>query len=215
MRDFSLNQVRELELPQVTDWSIWEPVKEVQFEWPEQQPLPNVNMPNVNLALGSVVSPDSVPGVDITVRVEPRPNPAKRENRPSHDKKSKGQTAYIAMLAFVNRTWGKVSEVIDFYDVLMDNIKLKSDQQIGTGKYDTILVNYDTALSDLPMKYVRVILESEANGADLVYIDWQGFAFGLAAEQAVDAMIGELSRRERDWVRNSDMWRNAYGTPTT
>ena len=46
----------------------------------------------------------------------------RNENKLRKDRKHKGMFLYISMLGMINKTWGRVSELIDAWNVLIDNL---------------------------------------------------------------------------------------------
>jgi len=156
---------REFELPEIPELLPLKGIELVPPPEPYQFDIPDTSL-NLRFELNN-----GEPEIVVDVRAEPVRRPGKRdsENVRRNDKKTKSQLLYMSALSFINRTWGKVSEVIDFYEVLLQNIRFTRDTQVGSGLYDTILITHGTSLADIPYKYQKIIWKSDAT--ELLEID--------------------------------------------
>ena len=154
-------------------------------------PLPNVEVVTQITPVGQL---------EIAIKPQPLPlenvDPAERTLR--RDQKKKSQMLYLGVVQMINRTWGKVSEVLDFWNALA----------------------WSFLVDGKPVKYKLTpaeVLELLKQGR--LEVDPERFARNLAWELVTDAIIGGLSRAEVEMLRkrygNSHWIMNMYGMPST
>lgn len=88
------------------------------------------------------------------------------------DAKSQDHARYVAALRFTNRTWGRASEVLDFYEAVINNL------------------------------YVNGKLLRHSNDQGNVTVDWEGVATSLLINEVIDRSIGGFKQREKRYVLN-------------
>jgi hypothetical protein len=130
------------------------------------------------------------------------------ENVLRMDTKSKGQIAYMAALSVTNRTWGKLDEVIDMAEVLVDSLLVDGVPLTEVPDW-ALLVN--------PWTKMQAIWQLGVQGR--IELDTQKFMQGMMAEIITDLAIGYLSQAELHMMRNlfppNHPLMNVYGMPTT
>lgn len=135
----------------------------------------------------------------IRVRVRTR-NKAEKPKLRKSEKKAKSQRGYIALLHFINRVWGRPSEVIDFINVWRHSIEIN-----GKGFEDATWDEFLTAYG-------------KADSRDIV-LDMEKFIMGLLYEAISDALIGKFSRMENKFLGKilpaNHPLRNMMGNPST
>ena len=98
----------------------------------------------------------------------------------------------------INKTYGRYSEIKDFWDILMDNLT------IG-GK-------------DANTMSLRQIIDALKNGLE-PELDLDQFMQDLLLEEIMDMMIGQLSQAEKNWLLEKfpldHPLLNVWGNPTT
>ena len=130
--------------------------------------------------------------------MEPVPEPG-REFKKTHETKWANQTAYLALLASVNKWYGPISEVGDFIEILKSNIIIDGQRMSKYQSFDDILWMM-------------------ANGED-VDLDVDGLMMGMLEETITDALIGMMSQAEKEMMLKTfgyGHWvNNMMGSPST
>ena len=104
---------------------------------------------------------------------------------------------YMMMLKAVNRTWGRVSEVIDSLEVIFRNIRVdgKAVRWDQPGALDLVL------------------------SAEDIEVDTEGLITGLYQEWLMDSLIGIMSQAEKRFMLRlfgpAHVLNNLYGMPST
>jgi len=122
------------------------------------------------------------------VRYERTANQARyrRKDKPQRDTKTRSQLAYFAFVSFLNQTFGRVSEVLDFYEALQWNVYYpdgRTAAQRGVG-------------------FVDIASDVTSGVAEL---DQRGLVIDIFVTQVTDAVTGKLGKRfadEKDAVRS-------------
>ena len=123
------------------------------------------------------------------------------------DKKLFGGNLYVKGLLLANATFGKATEVLDFWNLVRYNTYISvSDlpHTLGTGlayflsdgKNDYRMYDY-IRLGFLPLGMVEEVLEGIIDGEIDFGVDWERFTSDFAKEQAMDFAIGKASSLER------------------
>ena len=172
--------------------------------------------PNTEYKVSIQVSPQTRTGLQVKLNQIQRLKTAVREeNRMRKDRKHKGMFIYIAFLNLVTKTWGRVSELVDFVNVLQDN--LLTDRSVGVydSKYDRdYFVEKGTRLSDLPVEVRKGLIEAAYEGRVELTLDQEGFITGLIQEQLMDAAVGFSKQYERKALNNLGSWKNTQNAST-
>ena len=130
-----------------------------------------------------------------------------------HDEKPRGLW-YLAALRFLNKTWGKVTEIGDFYEVFMNNILLPHMEINLNGEY--IIVNEGQKLAELPVRFQTVILKMMMQqkvdnvltlgvSHEDITINFEGLIVDLFMMEALDASIGLLMKTERNIINEAGL----------
>lgn len=167
-------------------------------------------LPEVSLKLAFNANPSATkPHIGTRIRVSPSVRPSRvAEHVLTMDGKHKGQIAYMAALSLVNRTWGKLDEVIDAAEVLVDSLIIDGIPLTQHPEWH-MLVN--------PATKMEAIWQAGLEGR--LDLNQQKFIQGMFAEIITDLAIGYLSRAELAMMRNifppDHPLMNAFGMPTT
>ena len=145
------------------------------------------DLPGLPEVQGSVtVSIDPNVGLQLKIQRALRPQ-RQEENKPRKDKKyGKAVRMYRSILRLHTTTFGTYSEIMDFMDVLMNNV-------VVDGKY---LWKHDNP-------YQALLRGLKTGKWD---IDWEGFAVDFAANQAQDMAIGKSSAKVREALNDMGYW---------
>lgn len=138
---------------------------------PEQISDLDIDLPETAIS----IKPNPDTGLEFEIKVSPKPRNIRRrrEERKSNDKKMRHQLVYMAFLNLLNKTWGRVSEVADFWDILQGNLKFKHDEIISTQDNRTIKVLAGQALSDLPPEFKAIVITAMINGYDGMNVNFE------------------------------------------
>lgn len=168
------------------------PAIEIPLAMPEIAP---VGAPNTIPVSEIAITPRT--GLDIEIAVNPNIEPAIREeNTKRKDKKPRGML-YLAMLRLINRTWGTLTELDDFSNVVQNNLTFENDVTICVAEGQCILVRAGQKFSEIPLKYkAQVITQLGVQGIP-VNLDYENFAWDLLVEELTDTAIGLASTGER------------------
>lgn len=119
-----------------------------------------------------------------------------------HDTKMMHQLLYMSMLRFVNRTWGRLSEVLDWKEAFIRNLRDANGRKIRDPR----------TLSEW-----RDLLAKLDNGE--LTLDSEGFFVDMLTMEITDRLIGMASRAERDFMLEffgpGHPLNNMLGSPTT
>lgn len=124
----------------------------------------------------------------VKVRIKRRKNKYRKrdeENRLRKDRKKESSKLYMAALAFINRTYGSVTEVIDFYEVFAKNFYIIRD-----GKR----IRFDRLTKD-----DLLWMEAQVLGNEEIdfFLDSKQMLLDGLAEIAIDKGIGKFKQWER------------------
>ena len=184
----------EAPLPEVT------PEVSVQISAPpivDTTPTPAIDqpVPLPDVAPATPVETTTVPQIKIEVKARPQTIAVERTLR--KDTKTKSQLAYLSLLNLVNKTWGEVSELKDFLDILFDNVQVNG----RSGRNLTF------------NELIQALQDGELDvDADQLLVD-------LATEELLDTYIAALSQFEKRVLLESlpldHPLLNMYGNPST
>ena len=126
---------------------------------------------------------------------------------------------YLVALRFLNKTWGRVTEMGDFYRIFSRNIRLPHMEiQLPSG--EVITVQEGQRLSSIPLEYQAVVLQALVeNGHDVhqeFTLDFENFMVELFFMEVVDTAIGIMMQTERQIIDDAGL-RGLfdYGNATT
>ncbi len=124
----------------------------------------------------------------IRFRVQRKIRPQRRfkpRRKYRHDKKTKDVQFYRAGLKLINKTYGELDELMDWYDIILDNVS------VGGVK-----------ASDSP----EVLLYITENGFDdTVRIDWEAMVFDWALNNATETLIARMQQLKANAMIDMDM----------
>lgn len=150
----------------------WEPVRRARPRradevrpWGQPELVP---LPKYGFSVG--VSQRGQYAGQLTVRASARPYPG----TPQNDKKNNSRFLYVAALRFINRTWGPVSEALDWEAAIMRN---------------TYIAGTERSLYGLPLERKwEILLSGEFE------VDFNQMMVDLVVMEATDMMIAKLMR---------------------
>jgi hypothetical protein len=159
-------------------------------------------------------------GLSIRTQTSSVSRALQEQNTLRHDRKPAGMW-YLAGLRFVNKTWGKVSELLDFYNVFTQNVTLP-EMEIKLPSGEVIYVKAGQKLSELPRAYqnmvLRVMLQQQVDGipgSDFT-IDFEQLIMDTFLMESLDLAVGQMMRTERDIIEQSGIGGLLdYGNATT
>lgn len=135
----------------------------------------------------------------IRTEIKRDPEPSRERIRHREEQKQKHQQKYLALLMFINKWYGPVSEAMDFIKILKENITIDGK---SVSKYES----FDT------------IFEQMYN-AENVEFDFDSFLIDVYEEALTDALIGALSHAEKEWLLRTfgreNPILNSWGNPST
>ena len=139
------------------------------------------------------------------------------------DQKHMAQLTYMAMLRFMNRTWGKISELLDFYEALKWNLSIGKEGErllltFSDGKQ--IVVFGEQKIGEFPVRIQAKLIKAIHDGKvpnELWDLDQPGIATDLFVMEMTDQAIGQIKTWETNAVLASDNYwlKNALGNPST
>ena len=134
-------------------------------------------------------------GIEFDVRSVARPAARPEENRLRRDKKEADLTLYRNGLRLIGATYGRVSETLDFWEILTDNLYLQPGVAITSTKGEIRVLPPDqfTRVSDLSPEWENGVLMMLMTGEmDIVelQVDWEQFTKDLVMNEAMDRVIG-------------------------
>jgi len=201
----------EVSAPGQMSWNFY--IAPPQIHWAPETPSPPAVSPNqtrvaayaTQLALGAYYQAyenvDALPAVEVSVapitgartgirvnvQVRPQTKAAEAaEHLLMRDSKMAHQLAYMGLLVFVNKTWGPISEALDFAEVLMASITIDG-QKMNKQWLSDFLDDPQNALDEL----------FDLWRAGKVELDPQALMVGLMAETITDLSIAMLSDMEK------------------
>lgn len=123
------------------------------------------------------------------------------ENRRNHDKKSKWQLQYNAMLRIAHHSLGTVSEVLDFKEAIMANIRVR----IGGMWWN---------LESLTTESKKTALAGMASREYNFIVDWAGVGKSLLIMEASDRLVATMKQAETATMLESGL-NNTFGNVST
>ena len=163
----------------------------------EFEPIPeHINLPlevpqfTWDVTVGVIQYPDGAPGtrLDFKIRVNPKTQ-LKRPERLRKDEKNTSERRYVAMLAFINKTYGNVSEVVDFWEILQENTYVKLD-------------GVEIPLDRLDLEHQADALWMVATGEATIRVD-HDLIYDLLLNEIEDKAVGQLSQFEKQHMRGA------------
>ena len=135
---------------------------------------------------------------------------------PRDDIKPKGLW-YLALLRYVNKSFGRLTELDDWQAEIKKNIYLPG-MRICRSNGACIQIKPGTPMDAIPLQYQAVVFKAMGNGElfNDIEIDTEGLIIDLFIMELVDAMIGLSMRTERNIVDAAGL-RGIfdYGNPST
>lgn len=162
------------------------------------------------------VNPETQGKVSLKIVVRTQVKTRLEENTRRQDTKHKGMMLYIALLHLVNRTWGRVTELVDFWNVFAQSIRF--DRQITI--YDAergfpFTIKEGMLLSELGPAYQAEALKAMTgrNKEDWSF-NSESFIKGMLAEAVTDAAIGYSKQYERKALNEIGGFKNTQNVST-
>ena len=130
-------------------------------------------------------------------------------HRRRKDKKEFGARAYVSALSWINRTWGAVTEVLDFYNILKYHVYVERtdryhlwETESGVGRRSGFRGNF-IPLGFVPLDELSGTFDGIVHGDVKFYIkDVPNMMLSLLVEQAVDLAVALGSQAERKAIEN-------------
>jgi len=143
-------------------------------------------------------------GLSTNIATRATSQTALEQNTLRNEVKPKGLW-YLVALRFINRSWGKLIELDDWYQVFKNNIILPNMRVcLSTGQ--CIRVKDGTTLGALPLRYEKVIIaamiKSDPMLMDRILLDQQGYMTDFFMMELQDMLIGISMRSERNIINN-------------
>lgn len=113
---------------------------------------------------------------EVRLAVIPNPRPWFRDSRLRLDRKSKNEFGYLAIMKFVDRVWGDISNVMEVGEVILQNTHRKD----GRAKYG--YKRWD--------RWIQDIMKGTAE------VDYTGVLIGLAANEIEDHIISWVNKKK-------------------
>ena len=171
---------------------------------PAQWRLLPARLPGTRLQLTFRAAPKNRAVAEFALRVRNRPRrDTKEETTLRRDKKSKHNQAYVALVSLLNATWGRISEVLDFWEIVEANTYVIE----GPGQR--------TPLSKYPTNDKPGIVLGMATGQIQYEFDDEQMLLDYHNERIQDAAIGTFSEWEKNAFREILDDFNITQLPTT
>lgn len=146
-----------------------------------------------------------------------------RFHRLQHDRKTRSAALYLAMVRFVNRTWGHASELLDFFNVLRWSIIIHPRE--GTvilaesvrepGAHYEIRLRGSQRLGSLPLNGQRAAFHMMADGRLDYSVDWEFLLLGHLSNEAMDLAVGYGMKLENKVLHRHRRGALKYGNIST
>lgn len=173
-RPLSVQEFQSHRLQGAFDPLVLEPILP-NYQWPEA--VPEV-VPEVELDFSLPRSPGQGPRVRMRIKNQPRPRAVRAErNRPRDDQKKRG--LYVALLHFINVTWGTFSEIADAYQALL---------------WNTYLNDGTPAARAFGTRWGQAHRTIEAIARGRAYVELDDFLQDFAVMQISDHLTAKLGR---------------------
>ena len=157
------------------------------------------NTPPLQVNVDVIATPGREPSLRLRTKTQPEGPPPTTENTRYREGKTAHQQQYLAFLRFVNETYGRLSEALDFLEVLKSSLVIDGVQMTKWNDWTDILAMI-------------------ADGGD-VELDLDKLMFGVLEEQIGDALIGRMSQVEKEYLLekfgDSHLINNLMGSPST
>lgn len=141
----------------------------------------------------------------------------KEARTPRKDAKDRSMQAYLAAMRFVTKTWGKVSELLDFANAAQANMMVSGPIRSTNGR--VLHLRTPTALSELPVRFRPDALRAAAEGRVAWDFNETGFLMDLLIMEATDRAFAAGSKAENRVLQSlygdSHPMRNMFGNPST
>jgi len=101
-------------------------------------------------------------------------------------------------LRFINKTFGTLTEIDDFQQTLMRNVKFEQQQRICITPNNCITVQPGQSLQEIPPEFrAQVLAQLDTEAAGNLDVDFQGFIEDFSKMELMDSMIGVAMQAER------------------
>ena len=179
-------------------------------------PLPNYKpyletLPQVRMELN--VGTLDAPKLQIQVAKALELDPVRPEqNRLRKDNKDSSKSKYIYTMQFISKTFGKVSEVMDFYNALIWNMWVKPSKPMnilvpsfkhGENTYYVVYLDSAQRVGSLPMNAQKEVLKLIATQRINVEVNWEGLQRDIIKMELDDATIAGRTKLERKIIKSS------------
>jgi hypothetical protein len=170
--------------------------------------LPDYDFPNIpKLSFSVRTGTEAQPGIEFKIRKALDPDKVKwEENKLRKDDKRQSAKAYMFTMNMVSKTFGRVTEIADFYNALIWNIWIKPTKPMtiqvdsidGSGTYDIFLMNAQR-VGSLPVNAQKEILLMIARGdKSLAYsVNYEGLQRDVMMQQLSDHSAAGKAKLER------------------
>lgn len=178
-------------------------------------------LPDTIISIGPATDTE----IDVQLRPNPRPETRPQRRRPGEntERKTKSGRAYVAMLRFINKTWGSATELMDFSNVLRKNIfldpgpggriRIRAESIREPGTYYDVVISSRQSLYSLPVNAQAEALRAIADGrlsANHYDFNVESFVWDLAVQEMQDMQIAMGMRLERKIIQATGLDRGPY-----